>query len=260
MKDFSPKTPTIKTVEKALGLLDLFANEKSELTATQVAEKANMDMSSAYKFLSTLTKSKFLDFNFTNKKYRLGVKLITYGNIVQENIAIKKVALPFMESLSAQTEETVHLVIRDGFEGIFVEKINSTLPVGVRTKVGNRAKLNCGASLKVILAFMPDSFINDFMENEIESRTEHTITDSNILWEELKKIRRNGYAISFQELNVEAAAVSAPIFYSDGKIAAGIAIAGLMSRFTEDKVNLYIKLCMQAAKDISISMGYKNAL
>ena len=80
------------------------------------------------------------------------------------------------------------------------------------------------------------------------------------MMEELKHIRRKGYAVSFGEWVAEASGVAAPIFGAQGEIVAALTISGPGQRFTEDVVEHYVTDVTRVAAQISQEMGFTGKI
>jgi DNA-binding IclR family transcriptional regulator len=78
------------------------------------------------------------------------------------------------------------------------------------------------------------------------------------LEKELSKIRRQGYAVSFQERAQYVSSVSAPIRDFNGEVIASLNLSGPLIRFTQEKVKEFIKMVMETADTISQEIGYKK--
>ena len=73
---------------------------------------------------------------------------------------------------------------------------------------------------------------------------------------ELFDIREKGYATSFNERLEGTASVSAPIRDYTGKVIAGLTVSGPLVRFTEDRVEYFIKELLESSETISKNLGF----
>jgi len=132
-----------------------------------------------------------------------------------------------MEKIHDFTKETVILSVMSEDSALCIERIDSTNPIKVSSEIGRRLPLYAGASPKVLLAFMPlDHSRKIIDEIELQPFTINTITDKNILYNHLEKIRRDGFAISHGELTDNVIEISVPIFNLKHQIVASLGVAG----------------------------------
>lgn len=244
---------------KALKLLDLFILEP-ELSLADVARKADLSKPTAYRLLVSLEDAGFLakvKYSEQDIRYRLGLKLLELGNIVSMRLELRGIALPHMQNLSREIDEVVHLVVRDGNEAVYIEKVESTQAIRLFTRVGKRSPLHAGSGPKLLLAFM----------NEEERRriltaapllpvTNQTVTDPDELRSEIERIRQNGYALSDGEQDVDTVGISYPIRDFSDNVIAALGVTGLKYRFSGERKVMMQQKTMEAARKISADLGY----
>lgn len=249
------KTPSLKTVEKALDLLDLVAASEGPMAASEISGQLGMTLSSTYKFLTTLTSRGFLDYQSEGKSYRLGAKYLHYAQVVHRDLNFSRAAHPYMVELSSVTRETVHLGMPDGIYGVFVDKIDSSQTIGVQTKIGTRKLLNSGATFKAMMAFIPNETFEELCSYLLENYEEgkRLVEEAR---DQRKLIRRDMIAVTFSEFQTGVAAIAAPILGIQGHLIGSMAIAGPIERFTPEQVERYIPLVKAACQKLSRSFGY----
>ena len=247
------KTPLLKTVEKAMSVIDLVAEARRPLTATEVAGISNMPISTAYKFLSTAVHLGYLYYRDSDKTYSLGVKFIKYASIVTETRSLVGIAYPFMRELADKCLETVHLGVPQGYFGIFLEKVSSPQIIGVQTRIGSGAPFNKGATAKAMMAFMSAEKFKDFCNNFLLPKEGPEAVERAV--KERERIRICGYAVSDSEVNDNVAAVAAPVLGINKDLMGSLAIAMPSVRFTEEKRKLFTEYIVDTARKLSLELG-----
>ena len=171
--------------------------------------------------------------NQETKNYELGFMLFKLGNIISSRMKLDEIVLPHMESLSALSGETVLLTVISGWDVVCIERVEAQRAIKLSLARGASLPLHAGASSKVVLAYQKDSFIDSMLKRAPLLRfTKSTITDPVQLKRELKKIRKQGFAFSDQEVDLGAIAISAPIFDHKGRVIAGLSVAGPRERIS----------------------------
>ncbi|KAF0994900.1 IclR family transcriptional regulator [Geobacillus sp. TFV-3] len=245
-----------KTVLKTKELLDLFL-DCERLTLPEMVERLRMPKTSVYRMAQSLVALGFLQKR--GDHYELGFAFLTFGALVAERLDIRRAALPVMKRLKEETNEAVNLVIRDGDEALYIEKVETSEPVRVYTKVGRRAPLYAGACPRVLLAFMAKEEQERYLEQvELVKIAKHTVTDKQALRRLLEEDRKRGYTVSYSELENYSAAVAVPIFNHEGAAVAGLSVAGPEQRFSSDDVARIVPLLKKAAMDISWELGFQG--
>jgi DNA-binding IclR family transcriptional regulator len=123
-------------------------------------------------------------------------------------------------------------------------------------QVGQQLRLHAGASSKVLLAFLPGPEMEQILGCiELPSLAPHTITDRALLCAELAVIRQRGYATSFEETDLGAMGVAAPVYDHTGSAVAGVGIAAPLARIPRGRVADVAPLVVDAGRQLSARLG-----
>ncbi len=248
---------TLKSVERALQILEAFTIDHPEYSADELSQKVSLPKGSIYRFLRVLTRRGFLERNPQSKKFRLGIKVFELGSLVWKDMDLRKLALPGIEKLSQKSGETVHLGVLSDNEVVSIEEIESGQSLRISIPIGKRVCLHSTGIGKAILAFLSDEEIESVIRDKGLPRfTSNTITDPILLKEEISKIRKLGYALDNEENEVGIRCVAAPIYNYLGKVVASISISGPAIRITEDRIPHLAEMVKEITFQISRSLGY----
>jgi DNA-binding IclR family transcriptional regulator len=245
------------SLERAIDILSLFDSEHQGFSAQDVSEKLGMPLSTTYKYLDIFLKKGFLSKDVHAKKFSLGPTIFKMGVLAAEKVSFANVALPYMNSLSEKSGETVILTVIYGMEALCVDAIESPKMVRLTIKKGATLPLHAGASQKILLAYQDESFIDTLIESKgFVKLNENTITDPQQLKKELELIRVQGFTQSDSEVDAGAAAIAAPIFNQKGGVAAGLTVAGPSGRILGENRPKFIGMVTDSAQRISFELGY----
>ena len=240
-----------------MDILNLFINH-SELSFQEIITLSGMPKTSVYRMLATLEEMGFLE-KGNDAKYRLGLLFLKFGHLVSSRLDIRKVAYPFMNELHYETKEAINLIIREGNETIYIEKIDTHQKVRLYTAIGRRSPLYAGACPRAILSFLPDEEIDAYLEMvELKPIAKGTITDKDKLYETIRQARVEGCTVSHSELENYTSAVAAPIYNNVGEVVAGLSIAGIEANYIGDQVDVLKEKVKKAAYEISRQLGYQQ--
>lgn len=249
-----------QSVIKALRLLDLFTKDKKELTLSELAEKSGMTKPTAYRFLSSLEECGFLTKiknNNQDVRYRLGLKLLDLGSLVAEHLELRSVALPLMKELCADIDEVVHLVILDRDEAVYIEKVETNQAVRLYTRIGKRSELYIGSGPKLLLSYLPEEERQALIEKmSFNKLTELTIDNATMLQDEIRKIQKQGYAVSHGEQDWGTIGISYPIHDYTKEVVAALNVSGPESRINNKLEGMVKEKTKETALRISAELGY----
>ena len=246
----------VKSVRRAIKILEAFESDRG-MSVTKISKILNLPKSSVHEILSTLVTEGILEKDFDSSTYHLGIKLFELGNRARSNLEIRKVATPYLKELNARFDETVHLTVLDNQEVLYIECFESTKRLRTYSVIGVRAPLYCTAVGKAILAFLPLDEIDEIIKVKgLGKFTENTITDRNVLLQELEKIVLTGYAVDNMEHEDGVRCVGAPIRNYSGKVFASISVSGPSQRVTLENIPEIAELVIATASDISRKLGF----
>lgn len=253
--------PIIQSVERALGILDLFDEYTAELKITEISARMGLHKSTLHSLLKTLQMAGYIDQNKDNGKYRLGMKLVERGNLLINSIDIRDKARGYLLDLSSQTGQTTHLAILDGKEGVYIDKVEGKLAVITFSRIGRRLPVHATAIGKVLLAFNPQPEIDALLKDYVFTRqTANTLVDAQSYLQALEQVRQRGYALDDQENEQGVRCISVPIWNHTRRVIAAISMSTLTNRVNSEEFELYIQLVKATADELSQRLGYTEAL
>ncbi|MBT9177325.1 MAG: HTH-type transcriptional regulator KipR [Firmicutes bacterium] len=245
------------TFDKGLKILELFTLEKPRLTLRDVAERSGLTKPTALRMLNTLEANGYL-MRDRSKAYCLGLRFLELANAVTERLDIRHAALEHMDELLLKVDQAVNLVIREGLQGVYIEKRETSHPVRVYTRIGRRAPLYAGACPRALIAFLPDKELQELLPQfTFAPHTASTPKNIEDLQARIKRERALGYCFSQGELYEGTAAIAMPVRDHSRKVVGSVSLAGPSASFNEEKLDYMIKHLSRCAEDISREMGYQ---
>lgn len=219
---------------KADHILEYLSRQNQPKRLNEIAKQTELTNSTALKILNTLLLIGYVQRDPDTKTYSLGPRLIKYANKSLHQISIKQLAQPHIELLQKKTEETVHLGINELNNIIYISKIESKKPVSLYSEIGKTIPLYCSAMGKAILAEFSDEEIEAYIDNTTFVQfTENTIITKEQLYNEISKIRNNGFAFDDGEHDLEVFCIGCSITGS-GKNYGAISVSLPKYRLTDD--------------------------
>lgn len=249
--------PIIQSLDRALRILDLFDEQDSELKITEISRKMDLHKSTVHSLLKTLQEHRYIDQNAETGKYRLGMKLLERGQLLLQHLDIRSVARAELLELASATGQTAHLVIQEGREGVYIDKVEGPRAVIRYSRIGRRIPLHCSSVGKVLAAFMnPAEREQLLQEYPFMVHTPRTITDREVFLNELEKVRANGYSIDNQENEPGVRCVAVPIRNHTGQVIAAVSISTLISNVDDQELESFIPVLKRSGERISSRLGF----
>lgn len=207
------ETGSLTTIQRAFEVLDLLW-ELDGAGPTELAQHMDLPDSTVYDYLRSLSETKYV--TRKNGEYSLSSYFLTIGGKMRHRNRLFQVAKLEMKQVARDTEELIGLTIENDGVGIVFHQEEGTQALSLGTYPGAATPLHTIATGKTILANLPEERVNEIInERGLEQRTEHTITDPDELMAELEQIRRDGYAIDWDEQVIGMGMASVPILVDD---------------------------------------------
>jgi len=218
-----------------------------------------MYKSTVHRVLNTLVHLGYVEQDRHTEKYKLGYKWLAVSSRLLSNLDIRKVAYPYLQELADHTGEVIHLVVLDGHEVVYIEKVEGTQTIRMHSQIGKRVPVHCTGVGKAILAYLPPATLKKVLSGcEWLAHTPHTLTTEDELLEHLKKVRELGYAFDLEENELGISCAAAPIWDYTGKVAASISVSGPTTRMQKERLEETAKLVREYGQKISVSLGYSK--
>jgi DNA-binding IclR family transcriptional regulator len=250
------KPKLIQSIDRALQILESFSNEEKELGVTEIANRLDLHKSTVHGILTTLEYRGYIKKNVKTGKYQLGLKLLELGNLVHDSMDLISLAKPYLQELVNKHQETVHLVVYDRGEVIYIDKIEGKGAIKIMSRIGKRNPVHCTGVGKCLLAFREDHEIEMILKQDLKKYTVNTITDSEKLKEQILEIRKNGYAFDMEEIELGLRCIAAPIRDHRRKVVAAISLSGPSMRMDQERMQNLVTDVKKAADMISRNLGY----
>ncbi|MGY4711619.1 IclR family transcriptional regulator [Mycolicibacterium sp. CBM1] len=240
----------IQSVARALSVLEVFEERRSVLTTNEIASMTGLNRGTAYRFCQTLKSLGYLE-EIRQSTFRPGLKVLSLAQAALSSRELVDVAMPRLQALRHDTGETVNFAMPDGAEVVYMARLLNDDLLALRLVVGSRLPMVSSSLGRSMLAFMADEAVDAVVAaSKFEKLTDFTVTDAAVLYDELARIRKVGYAFNDQEIAVGVRGIAAPILGSDGRPVAAVNLSiARPVKAAELKTRLAPQL-LSAAEDI----------
>ncbi len=249
-----------RTVEKALSVLAEFGKGPPIIGVQALSARTGFPPAVVQRLVNSLRAASFLEQNESNKKYRLGVRVLELGAAAARYSSLLSAAKPVMQELSISTLELVFLEVVDrrNWRASYIHFLDPLK--GRPLRLVQHSYLHAGAAGKVLLAYLPAQEVDHILaEIGLPKLTPKTITNARLLRDELATIRRTGYAVSHGEVVTNTSGVAAPVRDSRGEVVATLSVSGHDSRLTEVRMRKLRELVVAGAARISETLRVPGA-
>lgn len=242
-----------QTLVRGLDVLEAVASGVNNLA--DLAATVKLNRSTAHRLASTLVEKRYLSF-VPRSGYGLGPKALEVGYQARVQLNIPRLAREHLESLAAQTGDTVHLGVLDGTRALYLDKIPGRRRVEISSRVGEVQPLRSTGLGKALLLDEDDAKLRELYR--CENGGSHPYEVPETTW--LKRMRdyaRNGYAFDLEENEDRIRCVAAPVRDATGKIKAAISVSSAAHYMDDQRMQALIDDVRGTANQISRELGWE---
>lgn len=246
-------TRVVESVDRALRLLQELAEHGSGVTLSELASTTGLPKSSLHRTLGALQERGFAT-QRDDARYLLGAELLRIAFEFQGRLDLRVLLRPTLERVRATLNETVHVGVLDGPDVVYVDKLESTRPLSLTSKIGGRNPAHATAVGKALLAwaYPTQASITEWVRRDgpLVRRTSRTIVDASHLAKELSRVRADGFSKDLEESEPGVRCLATPVFFGGAVPIAAISVSAPKDRLPTGMMPEVAALLVQEAADL----------
>ena len=244
----------VQSLERGLSVIRCFDADNARLTLAEVAQRTGLTRATARRLLLTLGELGYVSTN--GRHFSLTPRVLDIGYAYLSSLNIEQIAQPYLEALSERVNESVSVTVLDGADIIYVARVPTKRIMTISLGLGSRLPAYCTSMGRVLLAELSPAELAAIVPDRLEPRTEHTITDRAALERVLADVRRQGWALVDEELEVGLRSLAAPLRDASGRAVAAMNVSTHAGRTTTDEIHEQIlPAVLAAAHDIGDALA-----
>jgi IclR family pca regulon transcriptional regulator len=221
----------VQSLERGLAVIRAFDAEHRELTLSDVARATGLTRATARRFLLTLVELGYV--TASDGRFSLRPRVLELGYPYLSSLSLPELAPPHMERLVARVNESSSISVLDETDIVYVIRVPTRRIMSITLSVGTRLPAYATSMGRVLLAGLPDDQLARLLARiELRPLTARTITDRDVLEALLARVRKQGYALTDQELEQGLRSIAVPIRDGSGAVAAALNVSVHASRAT----------------------------
>lgn len=240
----------MQLVDRVLKTIEILSKEEIGMSVSELSEALEIPPSSTHRVLKSLQDNHFVIQNAETKRYSLSYKIYSICSNVKEQNSLIALARPYMRRLVKEIQNPVVLCVMQGEKIINLDCVENSNASIYMVQTGNELPLYNTSSGRIFAAYMrPERAYEIFQNHERKKETPYTKTEMGELMNELELIRKQGYSVIDEELQIGIQGVSCPIMDYRGNVVAAIGTTTVKSE--ESLNNDLIQKLLSCAKEIS---------
>ncbi len=237
----------IQSLARGLRILQQFSPERPEWTLSELGEATGLPLPTVHRLLRTLMAYRFVEQDPATRRFRLGSEVVRLIGPALQALRLPEIARPHVRQLSDALGETANLAVLEGGQVLYLVSYASPRLLRVQTYVGLLLPAHCTALGKCLLAYLEEEDARARLGPEpYPARTPFTKTRWRDLRADLRRIRAQGYAISYQEYELGLNACAVPVWEGD-RVCAAVNVSVPLSRWSARRLRREILPALRRA-------------
>jgi IclR family transcriptional regulator, KDG regulon repressor len=249
----------IHVIDRAAQILDCFGFDHQELSVSEIGAKTGLHRSTAHRILMALEYNDLIKQNPSTGKYHLGIKLFKLGHQAVSQLNLREICRPFLSRLMNDTKETIHLAVLDDDQVLYLDKVEGPHALRMPSRVGRYIPTYCTSLGKAMLSCLDDQEVKSILRRQtLKPHTENTVKNINQLLVDLRSVRKRGYAVDNEEIEIGLRCVGAPLRDYTGGMVGAISVAAPSARLSEKNTPVTGRMVIAIAAEISEQLGFER--
>jgi IclR family transcriptional regulator, pca regulon regulatory protein len=219
----------VQSLERGLAVIRAFDAEHRELGLSEVARATGPTRAAARRFLLTLVTLGYM--HFDGSRFSLRPRVLELGFAYLSSLSLPEMAEPHMEALVAQLNESSSISVLDDTDVVYVARVPTRRIMSITLAVGTRLPAYATSMGRVLLAALPDAELEERLARiDVRPLTPRTVASQAALRKIIDQVRRQGYAVTDQELEQGLRSAAVPIHDASGAVVAALNVSVHASR------------------------------
>jgi IclR family pca regulon transcriptional regulator len=230
-----PSGQYVQSLARGLSVIRAFDTDHPEMTLSDIARRTGLTRATSRRFLLTLVELGYV--RTDDRLFTLTAKVLELGFSYLSSLTLPEIAQPHLEQLASSIHESTSASVLDGTDIVYVARVPTRRIMSVRINIGTRFPAYATSMGRVLLSdFTPEELDAHLASPEFEGFTSRTITSRKDLVQELAKVRKQGFAVVDQELEVGLRSIAVPIKHASGTVIAAINVSTTATTHTLESI------------------------
>ncbi|MFC5548808.1 IclR family transcriptional regulator domain-containing protein [Massilia aerilata] len=237
---------------RGLAVIRAFADTRKPQTIAQLSQQTGIPRAAVRRCLHTLRQLGYADAEGNN--FSLRPKILTLGYAWLSSTPLTLAAQPCLDGISKALGESSSLAVLEEGDVLYVARAATARVMSVSLSAGSRLPAYCTSLGRVLLAHLPEQELETYLgRTELLPKTERTITDKARLREVLAQVRRDGYALNDEELELGLRSIAVPVRGASGRVLAALNVGAQALRVPAERMEReFLPVLRQGAQELSV--------
>jgi IclR family pca regulon transcriptional regulator len=239
----------VASLEKGLAVIEVFDASRPRLTLSEVAKATGLTRAGARRYLRTLTKLNYADFD--GRYFSLSPRILRLGYAYLSSTALSTRLQPVLERISQQTGESSSAAVLDGDDIVYIARSATRRIMSIGLGVGSRLPAYCTSLGRAILAYQSPQEREAYLERvKLEPKTPKTVTDKAEFRKVLETVRTQGYAMIDEELEFGLRSIAVPLIQKNGAVTIALNVSAQVAHASAKEMEERLLPVLREASEV----------
>lgn len=249
-------TPTLEKrdwiagLEKGLAVIEAFDDQHPRLTASQAGARCGLTRTAARRYLLTLAHLGYVGTD--GKLFWLTPRILRLGHAYLESARLPRLVQPFLQRIAGGTQEVAYLGVLDGADTVYIARSGAHRHMNTGYMLGSRVQAQVTAAGMAILAGLGEALADQWLQqHRLSTYTPYTIANPDELRAELAQVRRQGWALSEQQMELNYRGIAVPLLDRNNAVHGAISVTmPINQEHRDDAVKRLLPVLQEAARGL----------
>lgn len=243
------------SLARGLAVIRAFSDSRKPQTIAQISQQTGIPRAAVRRCLHTLKQLGYVGAELNNFTLRPRILTLGYSYLSSTPLAVS--AQPCLDAVSRKLNESCSLAVLEEDEVLYVARSATSRVMSVSLSAGSRLPAYCSSLGRILLAHLPDDDLDRYLARvQFHARTKYTVTDPDKLREILSQVRRDGYAINNEELEMGLRSIAVPVRGVSGRVLAALNVGAHAARINpQQMVKEFLPVLRQGAQELAVLLS-----
>lgn len=240
------------SLARGLAVVQAFSDSRKPQTIANISQKTGIPRAAVRRCLHTLRELGYVDAELNN--FSLRPKVLTLGYSYLSSTPLTVSAQPYLNEISRTLNESSSMAVLEDGEVLYVARASTSRVMSVALNTGSRLPAYCTSLGRVMLAHLPPDELERYLaRTRLRAMTENTVVNQKRLREILLDVRRDGYAINDEELELGLRSIAVPVRGASGQVLAALNVGAQAARVSVKQLEKeFLPVLLRGAQELAI--------
>ena len=245
------------SLARGLAVIRGFTQQKRHLTISQLSQRTSIPRAAVRRCLYTLAKLGYVA-SPDGRTYALRPRILALGHAYLSSTPIVNAVQPLLDQITSVLHESSSMSVLESDEILYIARSSTTTRVmSIDLGIGSRLPAYCTSMGRVLLSGLSAAELDAYLSRvKLTKLTSRTVSEPDELKKVLAQVRRDGYALVDQELEIGLRSIAVPVTDPSGRIVAALNIGTQSSRVSVSEMETkFLPALQSAAHELGLLLG-----